>query len=136
MYQSFFQGGGGGWGAFVPSWLWLAPLGYAENSILHVNQFKPSKVLPLPLSPPSFSPFLLSFFSLFLSVLLVSSPSSIFLLAPSFPPSFILSPSCLLFISPPSFPFLPLPYLTNPLTFFLLSPPQHYFSSYTQFPVK
>ena len=31
----------GGWeGAFAPPWLWLAPLGYAEISVLHVNLFK------------------------------------------------------------------------------------------------
>ena len=32
--------GGEGGGAFAPPWLWLAPLGYVETSILHVNQFK------------------------------------------------------------------------------------------------
>ena len=34
-FQGFFRGGGGG--AFAPSWLWLPPLGYAEDSIF-VNQ--------------------------------------------------------------------------------------------------
>ena len=37
-FQSFFQGGVR---AFAPLGFGLPPLGYAENSILHVNQFKP-----------------------------------------------------------------------------------------------
>ena len=37
--QGFFRGVGGGICPPLP-WLWLAPLGYAEISILHINLFK------------------------------------------------------------------------------------------------
>ena len=38
-HQGFFQGGGGG-GHLSPLGFGLPPLGYAENSILHVNQLE------------------------------------------------------------------------------------------------